>query len=321
MKHPPYPLRPNKAVDRFMLIDVIRQMEKIVDVSKYTYYSLGGPYLEDFRLLYDFCPNIKMISIESSKETLKRQRFHLPCGKLELVYDDFSSFLANYDGGGQKSIFWLDYTKTGFGEFSDFMTLLDRVDDNSIIKLTLRSEPKDYFDAEDKLVDKKHEAFQREFEELLPTWSSTPCLRFEDHANLIQDMVRIAAQKTLPAAGGRTLQPLSSFCYSDSVGMFTFTGIVCSIDESAKYRQHFCKWAFANLDWSRPRNIDVPFLSTKERLHLQQFLPCNGRRNKGRYLHKQLGYSIDNDASKSAEKLSQYAEFHRYYPYLVKATP
>jgi hypothetical protein len=320
MKHPPYPLRQNKAVDRFMLIDIIRQLEKFYDISEYTYYSLGGPYLEDFRLLYDFCPTVKMVSIESDLDTLKRQKFHLPCGHLELVLDEFTSFLANYDSNERKSIFWLDYIKLGFSEFSDYMTLLDRVQDHSIIKLTLRAEPKDYLDQNPEVVSQKLKAFQKEFEEILPSWTTVPSLTFEDHASLIQDMVRIASQKILPATGGRILQPLSSFCYADSVGMYTFTGVVCSLEDAKKYRKQFSKWPFANLDWSKPKIIDVPFLSTKERLHLQKFLPSR-QRNKGRHLLKKLGYSIDNTDEMSATKLSHYADFHRYYPYFVKAIP
>ena len=64
MKQPPYHLRPNKAVDRLALVEAIKRLGRMGDLSEYTYYGLGGPYLEDFRLLYELCPEIKMVSIE-----------------------------------------------------------------------------------------------------------------------------------------------------------------------------------------------------------------------------------------------------------------
>jgi hypothetical protein len=73
------------------------------------------------------------------------------------------------------------------------------------------------------------------------------------------------------------------------------------------------------LNWGKPQRIDVPFLSTKERLALQKYLPCE--EDAGRKLLKILGYSIDDDRTKAAAKMKQYAEFYRYYPYFVRALP
>lgn len=321
MKHPPYPLRPNKAVDRFMLIEVIRRLEKMGDISEYTYYSLGGPYLEDFRLLYDFCPDIGMVSIEEDKDTYKRQEFHVPCGTLTLVRADLKSFLAHYDAQDKKSIFWLDYTSLNYGAFEDFKVLLTKVADDSVIKVTLRAEPSDYWDPDaNRERDKeKREQFRAEFSTLLPTPTTDPPEEFHPLAALMQEMLQIAAQQELPSGIGRVIQPISSFCYADGAGMFTFTGIVCRPQTRQHIRTIFKGWRFANLNWRKPRRIEVPFLSTKERLRLQEFLPC--RRDAGNKLLKALGYIIDEDRDKSISKLSQYAAFHRYYPYLVKAIP
>jgi hypothetical protein len=280
---------------------------------------LGGPYLEDFRLLYDFCPDISMVSIENDKQTYKRQEFHLPCGSLKLVLSGLQSFLAQYDAEDKKSIFWLDYTGLDYGAFEDFSLLLGKVADGSVIKVTLRAEPSDYVDADGGKEAEKRAKFRSEFAALLPTPTSEPPNDFELLASLLQDMLQIASQKAIPSGLGRCLIPLCSFCYADGVGMYTFTGIVCAEHDRDKYRERFKGWRFANLDWGPPMRIDVPFLSTKERLRLQEFLPC--RRGAGNRLLKALGYIIDHDKKKSVVKLSQYAEFHRYYPYFVKAIP
>ncbi len=111
MKSPAYHLRANKAVDRLALIDAVRHLGLSVDLSQYTYYGFGGWALEDFRLFYEFHPQVKLVSIENSGEGYKRQKFHAPCGAshLKLEFIDFRTFLTSYDSNERKSIFWIDY--------------------------------------------------------------------------------------------------------------------------------------------------------------------------------------------------------------------
>src|SRR5258708_32259374 len=146
MKHPPYHMRPNKAADCLTLIDAIRLAVKMEELHEYTYYSMGGPTLEDFRLIYEFYPEIKMVCIEQDPEIYKRQRFHLPCRfhRLKLEHTSLKSFLAQYEAKDQKSIFWLDYTNLELSHFDDFMGLLGKVGANGLVKITLGCDRLDY---------------------------------------------------------------------------------------------------------------------------------------------------------------------------------
>jgi hypothetical protein len=311
MKHPSYHLRPNKAVERVAFIEGIRLLANLEKLSEYTYIGFGGPYLEDFRLLYEICPEIKMISIEADAETYKRQCFHLPCGAVELTRAEFRSFLVQYEPNDLKSIFWLDYTGLEYSCFEDLMVLLGKVAANSMIKITLRANPRDFIDAPDE--------FRRKFELLMPDPSAVPPSSSDRLAYLIQGMAQIACQRALPGALPHVFQPVSSFYYSDGTGMFTLTGVVCRRGDQANVRSVFKDLRFANLDWAKPRKIDVPTLSTKERLHLQRLLPHG--RGAGSVLRQELGYLIDKNKSQTEIKLQQYADFHRYFPYFMKATP
>ena len=313
MKHPPYHLRPNKAVDRLMLIEAIRCLGRPNELALYTYHGFGGPYLEEFRLLHEFFPEMKMVSIEENADTYKRQRFHLPCGKIKLLDRDFKSFLAQYDSRDKKHIFWLDYTGLEYGIFEDFMDLLGKLTIGSVLKVTFRAEPGDY------TKKKSEEEFKAKFGAVLPDPNISPPRDFEEFAKLLQEMLRIAAQRVLSSATGIIFQPVSSFCYADGPGMFTLTGIICQRSERKQVRSLFSGWPFRNLNWGRPRRIDMPFLSTKERLHLQKHLPC--KRYAGRTLLKVLGYNIDENRLKTENKMKQYADFYRYYPYFVRAIP
>jgi hypothetical protein len=312
VRHPAYQLRPNKAVDRLTLVDAIRRLSKLTDLSEYTYFGLGGPYLEDFRLLYEFHPEMRMVSIEEDPETYKRQRFHRPCGVPNLVLKrtDSRSFLAHYEAGNQKSIFWLDYTGLEYPHFEEFAMLLGKVASKSMVKITLRAEPKDYL--------RKGNEFREKFGALMPNRSYDPPRVAAGFAQLVQQMVRITSEDALPSAMPLMFIPVSSFYYSDGTGMFTLTGLVWPRSEEWALRNCFRDWEFANLHWARPRRIDVPMLSTKERLHLQHRLP---RSNAGRSLRRALGYLIDEDVRSTEFKLGQYAQFHRHFPYFMKAIP
>ena len=321
MMPPPYNLRPNKAVDRLTLIEAIKRVVPADELRQYTYYGMGGPYLEDFRLVYELYPEIKMVCIEKNEDIHKRQKFHLPCRsrRLRLEKTPLSSFLAEYDPDGERSIFWLDYTDLKFANFDDFMDLLGKVGEKSIIKITLRCNPPDYQSPIPEKQLEREEEFKRRFDAVLPGSFQTVPIKRRDFAILIQEMLQIASQKALPGTTPRMFLPISSFFYSDGTGIFTLTGVVCPRIDEANFRKLFKTWDFANLNWNVPLEINVPNLSTKERLHLQRRLPCH--KNAGRILRRSLGYMIDKNRARTETQLQQYADFHRYFPYFVRATP
>lgn len=316
-----YHLRPNKAVDRLTLVDAIRHAIKPEDLRQYAYYGMGGPTLEDFRLIYEFFPEFKMVCIEDHEEVHKRQKFHRPCSSphLKLEHATVGAFLAQYDPKEEKSIFWLDYVRLNFSNFDDFMALLGKVGPDSLVKITLHCDPRDYLHPNPETRQKQQEAFRRKFEKLLPGSFTTPPVEPKALALLLQSMLQIASQKILTAGSPKMFLPISSFYYSDGAGMFTLTGVVCLRNEEVDYRIRLKKWRFAKLDWDLPTEINVPVLSTKERLHLQRQLPRN--KNAGKNLRRCLGYLIGGDETETEAQLQQYADFHRYFPYFVKAVP
>ena len=196
MKHPAYHLRPNKMAERFVFIEAIRRLERLSSggLADYTYHGLGGPYLEDFRLLYEFCPDIGMVSIENDGETYKRQDFHLPCSKIQLINNDMASFIANYNPGNMKSVFWLDYTGLEYSCFDEFKALLGLVVEESMVKVTLRCEPRNYGAIGNRRIRRqKADEFRAKFGNVMPVPSANPPSRLENFANFLQGMLRLAA--------------------------------------------------------------------------------------------------------------------------------
>ena len=92
MRHPPYHLRVNKAIDRFLLVEILDILKRHCDdISDYTYYGFGGPFLEDCKLIHNRYREIKIVSIEKNEQTFKRQRFHQFSKNLELRQEDFEN--------------------------------------------------------------------------------------------------------------------------------------------------------------------------------------------------------------------------------------
>lgn len=323
MSAPAYHLRKNKAADRFALIEAIRCLPNLGgNLREYTYYGFGGPYLEDMRLIYEFCPEIPMVSIEGNPEVYRRQRFHLPCGSPHLIIEncDARSFITQYEPNDKKSIFWLDYNELHYTFFEDFIALLSKVVQGSMIKITLPANPKKYWYNSRHKKTWKVEPFRTEFAAVLPSQTAYPSWESKEFSCLLQEMLRIAAQQALPAdASLLKFYPVSSFNYSDGTGMFTLTGVIWPRNNPQAIEDTFSDWEFANLNWGRPRHIEIPDLSTKERLHLQRLLPCATAR--GAALHAELGYLIDDDIPKTEAALEQYAAFHRYFPYFLRGIP
>ena len=370
MSNLPYHLRPNKAADRLAMVEAIRNLPKLKNgyLDEYTYFGLGGPFLEDMRLMYEFFPEIKLFSFENQPWIHDRQKFHLPCGNQHLIINNLSisDFISEYKSEGKKGIFWLDYTGLEYGNFADFMTLLGKAALGSMIKVTLRATPSDYHEDYEEIQDEIVKIFQKRFEDIIPInlkddfWKSQDFTTMvqnliqealikrenesyrefhsefvtvlpssfdqipkshREFAELIQVMLKIASQKVFTPDSRFSFYPISSFYYTDtnSSWMYTLTGIVWLRNDFETVKRAYQKWNFANLTWSEPQLIDIPDLSSKERLLLQSHLPDDAIH--GKILRQKLGYLIDKDPKNTERMLKRYADFHRYSPYLLRGIP
>ena len=315
MKHPPYHLRVNKAIDRFLLVEILDILKTEYKMSDYTYYGFGGPFLEDCRLIHDRCPEIKIVSIERDEDTFERQKFHSFSANLDLIYGDFDNFIADFSSSGRE-IFWLDYTNLEIGHFDDFKSILQKVSENSVVKITVRAELPS--NAGSRNRDRKWRNFQEKYSEILPsTVQQEDIEKLPNFINLLQEMLQITSQQAFSASGESVFQLLNSSYYKEPTRMLSVTGIVCNKSKVPEIERWFKNWKFINIKWEEPYNIDVPILSIKERLHLERYLPTGDPT--GCALSEVLDYRIDED-EKHLEKLQQYEKFSQYYPYFARVS-
>ena len=237
----------NKAVDRFVFFEAVKVLGTSESLSDYTYYGMGGPYLEDFRVLYELCNDVNMVSIENMPHIFKRQLFHRPCRTMDVRYGDFFEFIDDYDGSGEKSIFWLDFTDLKLQNVEYFGDLLRKVSDGSIVKVTLLAGLGNY---------RRHrEGFLEQFDSLRPNPGARVPREQADFAREVLSILQVVSQKALPASLGSRYQPITSFYYADGAPMVTLTGVVCSGDQCDETRRIFEEWEFVNFAWNAPHRL------------------------------------------------------------------
>lgn len=315
MKHPPYHLRVNKAIDRFLLVEVVGILKRHCDISDYTYYGFGGPFLEDCRLIHDRYPEINIVSIERDEDTYKRQKFHSFSTNLDLIYGDFDSFIADFSCGGGE-IFWLDYTNLDNGHFDNFKSILQKVSDNSVVKITVRAEPLSRPHSRNR--NRKWQDFREKYSDFLPNGVQQEDIeKVPNFINLLQEMLQFTSQDAFHSSDQTTFQLLNSSYYKEPTRMLSITGIVCNKNKVSEIERWFKDWKFINIKWEEPDNISVPFLSIKERLHLERYLPTGD--STGHTLSEILDYRIDEE-EEHIEQLRQYGEFYQYYPYFARVS-
>ena len=106
--------------------------------------------------------------------------------------------------------------------------------------------------------------------------------------------------------------------YDDHTQMLSVTGVVSKRTEIAALRETLKSVRFANFDWSKPDQINIPALSTKERHKLERLLPLDKEVEAGGALYAELGYFIDNSEAATKRQLAQYADYHREHPQFVR---
>jgi hypothetical protein len=328
MRHPPYHLRTNKAVDRLLLVEVLRALGP--DHGEFTYYSLAGPFLEDLKVMDHFFPDMKLVSLESNEQTYQRQKFHQFNSRVELQNKTLADFLTHDYESGVRDVFWLDHTDLTYPRFTQFQDVLKKVPVGSVVRITLRAEPE--IDLEslkerltneeiERLQEKSEKAFRDEFDKVWPhSTLSGHFLSDKPFARMVQLMVRRAASEALEIAGNKVeYLPIQSTRYNDNTQMLSVTGIVCLRGHKIETCEQLKAVRFADFEWAKePTLINIPALSVKERLHLEHLLPVAENKDVGEELLQALGYMIDNGRKTSKQQLSHYADYHRDYPNFVR---
>src|SRR5688572_9623398 len=100
----PYHMRPNKAVDRQLFVELLAKVNRFRPIRSYTYIGFGGSFLEDFKLIHTSFGSRKMISIEEDLNVLNRQKFNVPLRCITRRHQTSGDFVASYSVKGSAVI-------------------------------------------------------------------------------------------------------------------------------------------------------------------------------------------------------------------------
>jgi len=338
LTHPAYHLRPNKAVDRLLFLELVRILGYHTGQPPHTYIGLGGPFLEEFRLISREFPQMELVCVEQDEETHKRQLFHACSSKMECVHCTLGDYIAT-DLPSERSIaVWADYSKMNRGCLSEIADVVRKAVPHSLLRITVRAETPIHKEVKGlrykyppHIPSKKAEAFenyrdtyQRDMAVdgvVFPDeWFEWTSFSPDEFPRLLSRVIGAVARGACTRP--KVFLPLHTVKYSDGTIMLSKTGVICLEEERGSLEQHFQKYfAFWSTDRDEVDTIDVPVLTTRERLTLEGVLPTDDR--KGEVCKAKLGYLIEGDASEelSRSKMEQYERYYWLYPHFGKIVP
>jgi hypothetical protein len=321
----PYHLRQNKAVDRYAFIELLSKLDKYCDIGEYNYIGFGGHSLEDFKYIHSRFGITNMISIESNQEVYKRQKFNQPHNCIKCIFQSSDEFIDDFQAE-EKTIIWLDYTNPAEirSQLEEIQSIINKLSALDVIKITLNAHASSYHEApkgigvnpERDIQQPRLEKLSSKLDDLFPVADVTLDMmtesRFPEALCLI---VRFAVNLSLNGRSDIRFQPLTSFCYADGVKMLTITGILIGDnDKNILTSTNISNWELANTQWDKPRSINIPDLTIKERLYIDALLPNSNPED----IQKELGFLFSNKESESLEMLRTYILFYRQSPYFSR---
>ncbi|HEU6449302.1 MAG TPA: O-methyltransferase [Verrucomicrobiae bacterium] len=318
----PYQLRPNKAVERLLFVELLNRLDATLGIdSVYEYFGFGGPQMEDFRLLNECFPEMKMLSIEREAQVLKRQRFNGPHTNVRCKLQTSADFVSNFSSKS-KAIVWLDYTVPSERpeQVAEFQNLLRHVKELSIIKITLNAAVSTLGGHAGKpgLPAERLKKFMDDFGRCFPNGLGEETVTANNFPKALLQVLEYAAAEVLHDRHDWRFQPLASAVYADGQTMLTLTGIVGKRSKLANVvmSPNLVDWDFTRFVWDNPVAIEVPELTLKERIHVNQLLPKY--QNDIPFIHRKLGFQVDKKTEESERKLRNYVSFQKHYPHFGK---
>jgi hypothetical protein len=330
----PYHLRQNKYVDRQLFVDVLWHINRVRPIKNYLYVGFGGAYLEDFKIIHANFGNKNMLSLEQEPWVYARQKLNIPYGCVHCENKTSSQFLENYDlmvshYNTSNVLVWLDYAEPVRTKLlNEFQALVRHMKAYDVVKLTLNANPRTLGEERysyppetaEELRARRFEKMRARLGEFLPEGSGPEQVTPEGYVRILLGCVRFAALQALAGSPELVLQPIALFTYQDAQHqMLTATSVVLPRDGAQQFLEDsgLSTYEFATTLWDRSVNINLPYLSAREKLYLDQLLFKSTRKSERTHLIKgtRLKTVLAKEEADSQELVRQYLLFYRQYPH------
>ncbi len=315
-----YLLRPNKTVDRLLFADLLQRIDPALGISKrFSYVGMGGTYMEDFKLLHERFPKMRMTCLEEIPQVSKRQHYNRPHSAIRFLPVTTSRWLEDEIQTDRQLVVWFDFQGTGRQhQISQFQTLIQKVAKPSIVRITLDVTPETL--GGKALPTERLNNLKSQLSPFLPhdldveKFSATPL------DDLVRDAAIRAGQLALKGQKTARFHPLLVSSYRDTSRMLTVTGIVAEREDVDRVIQQsrLDNWDFGWAKAPETLRIELPEMSAKERLDLNQMLPSRAKNLD--HIHRQFGFWFSSEEEQSKQMMRSYIRFARHYPQFARVT-
>lgn len=330
----PYHLRPHKAVDRRLFLDLLSRYERWLPLLGHVYISMGAFPLEDHKQAYRILGLTKLVAFDMEDHIVSRQRFNRPTEACHCLryssgefIDQLNQILEERGFGTSRIIFWLDYTRPSeLGEqIREFEALLGKLREGDIVRVTVNAEPEALSSSRRtrrgrlstlELQKERLKRLRQRISEYLPS-DTTPDHMTEDLLPVvIASAFGKAASKAFPPQSPTTFAPLSIVRYADGQQMLSITG---AVTEKARLNEMTSKmglayWPLASTQWDAVHQLLVPSLTIRERLFLERCILSAAPPD----IIAELGFDQAGEIPMD-RFLESYRDYYRFYPTLLAA--
>ncbi len=319
----PYQLRPNKAADRELFLSLLARLSGTLHLENFCYIGLGGPFMEDFRMVHSRIGISDLVCVESDDQVRIRQDYNRPAPCIRCVPNSLEEYVKSTEFD-KPVVLWFDFTdpKSTTSQIECYASSALEVPDFSILRLTLNANPeslgkpkadeiqtppdgiKDLEDPNPTLNEWRLERFRRRMGGLTPNDSRPENMARSTFGKTLLKSVRFAVDRELLQVRNRRIEWLLATHYADGQPMVTATLIV--LPNTVSLPMTMSSWPFYTQP-DTPLVLDMPMLSSRERLALEasgapdDFFP---------FKLPTTGLAADSYAS--------FRQFYRIYPHFAK---
>lgn len=318
----PYRLRPNKAVDRELFLALLTRLAARLKLEGYQYIGLGGPFLEDFRLVHARLGIKKLYCVESEENVYRRQLFNQPVDCITCVHKTLEDYLDEKDFE-TPAIIWLDYTEPEMLAFQieRFTRTVGSVPTGSILRITLNANPSALgdppasevavevggFSADRGLNLRAHRLsrFQERLRGLSPIGLTADGMTHKNFGRSVLQALQLAVEKEALSHRDRKVVWALATHYADGQPMVTATVVICEPEDVGTV-EVVEGWEFYSTP-DAPHLLDMPALSTMERLKMESMPDPRA----------QLGFDLPKP-NLGHDPFEAFKKFYRFYPHFSR---
>lgn len=320
----PYRLRPNKAVDRELFLALLARLAATLKLEQHDYIGLGGPFLEDFRLVHARLGVARMVCVEAEETVHKRQIFNRPVDCIACKHSTLEDYLDGHDFNSP-TILWMDYTEPSkiTDQIERFARSVAAVPIGSVLRVTLNANPTSLgkpdegetaFEVGGLSADKgvkptiqewRLDRFRERLGGLFPSGLRSEGMTYKTFGRSVLLALKLAVEKE--ALSHRDREVVWALCthYADGQPMVTATVVISSPDDTTT-AELVRAWEFYSTPES-PHVLDIPALSTLERLIMESAPDAKVR----------LGFELPK-SDMGEDPFDAFRRFYRVYPHFSR---